>query len=277
MVCGSGRTSDNHGVTALTIAITTPRSPACKRGVAVNLAASLARHAASGSRVCLVDADPSARDVTTRLAVSGPYLEDFADQRVPDAIRLADALATLREPPLWVLPSAGGGVGATHRGMGNVLAPLREAFDVVICDVVGGPAGPGRVMSNRMAQLDWLLLAVTPELDAVERAVRYLDQFEEARARGHVAASVRIGVVTTGDESSNDVGALTVAALLGPSFLGSLRQLWGRALPNVGFGAALGIGELDDSAAALFEQLAGSVGGTGALVGASEPARSRAT
>jgi hypothetical protein len=237
----------------------------------------LARNAARGSRLCLVDADPSARDITTRLAVSGPYLEDFAELRFSDPAALAEALVSLHEPPLWVLPSAGGGVGATHRAVGRVLSPLREAFDVVVCDVVGGPAGPARVISDRMEQLDWLVLAVTPELDAVRRAVRFVDQFEDARERGFVAATVRIGVVSTGDESSTDLGALAVAELLGPSFLGSLRQLWGRALPNLGFGAALGIGELDDSVAALYERLVAPVGRSVALVGASGPASSRAT
>jgi cellulose biosynthesis protein BcsQ len=242
-------------VTAVTIGFTTPRSPACKRGVAVNFAASLARNAATGSRVCLVDADPFGRDATTRLAVPGPHLEEFADQHVADPAALVDALVSLHEPPLWVLPSSGGGVGATHRAVSRILPALREGFDVVVCDLVGGPSGPARVLSNRLDQLDWLVVAVTPEPRMVEAAARYVDAFDAARVRGHVAESVRIGVVSTGDEGSTSLGVEDVGALLGERYLGSFRQLWGRAVPNLGFGAALGIGELDDAVDALFSRL----------------------
>ena len=71
-------------MTALTIGITTARDPACKRGLAVNIAASVARNAAGVARVCLVDADPLTLDVTTRLAVRGPCLQDFAEPSGPD-------------------------------------------------------------------------------------------------------------------------------------------------------------------------------------------------
>jgi hypothetical protein len=204
-------------------------------------------------------------------------LEDFAGPHISDPGALADALVSLPDPPLWVLPSAGGGVGATHRAVARVLAPLREVFDVVICDVVAGPSGPARVLSDRMEQLDWLVLAVTPELEAVGRAARFVEQFEEARDRGHVAESVRIGIVATGDEGSTHLGVLAMAALLGEPFLGSLRQLWGRAVPNPGFGAALGIGELDESVAALFEQMRAPADRPVALAGAGERESSRAT
>ena len=274
---GAAGGTDNRFVTALTLGITTARNPACKRGLAVNLAASLARDAAYGSRVCVVDADPFSLDVSTRLAVAGPYLEDFADREVPAPAALVETLATLHEPPLWVLRSAGRGVGRAHRAVSRVLAPLRAAFDVVVCDLVGGPSGPARVVSGRLEQLDWLLVAVTPDMEAVQSASRFLEQFEEARDRGHVAESVRIGVVATGDEGSSALSAAAVAELLGPPVVGSVCQLWGRAVPNLGFGAALGIGELDDAVGALYERLRTPVDPAFALVGGPEPASSRAS
>jgi len=246
--------TDNRGVTALTIGITASRDPACKRGLAVNLAASLARNLDARARVCVVDADPFSLDVTTRLAAAGPRLEDFAAWPGA-AVPRVDALAWVNDPPLWVLPSAGAGVGATHRALRSVLPALRAEFDVVVCDLVGGPAGPARVMSDRLDQLDWLLVAVTPEVEPVKAAARFLEQFEEARASGRVADSVRLGVVTTGDEGSTELSADVVSKMLDEPVLASVRQLWGRAVPNVGFGAALGIGELDESVAALFERL----------------------
>ena len=230
MLGRAGVGTDNRSVTALTIGITTARDPACKRGLAVNLAASVARDAAGVSRVCLVDADPLTLDVTTRLAVRGPCLEDFAEAPGADLGAVAGALAEVHEPPLWVLPSAGGGVGLTHRALGRVLPRLRAGFDVVICDLVGGPSGPARVVSDRLDQLDWLLLAVTPEIEPVEAAARFVDQFEAARDCGHVAASVRLGVVITGDESSTALvrrcrrrGAGPARSRVGSSALGTRR------------------------------------------------------
>ena len=138
-----------------------------------------------------------------------------------------------------------------------MLPPLRDAFDVVVCDLVGGPSGPARVMSSRLDQLDWLVLAVTPERRAVEAAGALRRRSSTRRAsRGHVAESVRIGVVTTGDEGSTELERHRGRpSRSGERFLGSLRQLWGRAVPNLGFGAALGIGELDDAVDALFDRL----------------------
>lgn len=214
----------------------------------MNLAASRAREAAE-SHVCIVDADPRALDVTTRFAVSGPCLEDFADGRVP-----TQALAAVHEPPLWVLPSAGEGIGLAYRAAARALPQLRADFDVVICDLLGGPAGPARVF-GRLEQLDWLLLAVTPDVEPVETAARFLEQFDEAVERGDIAPSVRVGIVTTGDEGSTDLSPEVVGRALGRPVVGSVRQLWGRAAPNLGFGAALGIAELDDAVGSLFERL----------------------
>ena len=49
-------------MTALTVGVTTAKNSACKRGVATNIAASLARHSAASARVCVVDADPLVLD-----------------------------------------------------------------------------------------------------------------------------------------------------------------------------------------------------------------------
>ena len=235
-------------MTALTVGITTARFATCKRGLAVNLAAIRAREV-TGSRVCVVDADPRSLDVTTRFGVRGPYLEDFAEQVVS-----ADDLASVHEPPLWVVPSADAGVGLAYEGAARALPRLRRDFDLVICDVLGGPAGPARVL-GRLEQLDWLLVAVTPDVEPVETAVRFLAQFDEALRRGDVASSVRVGIVTTGDEGSTDLSSEVVGRALGRPVVGSIRQLWGRTAPNLGFGAALGIEELEASVGSLFERL----------------------
>lgn len=242
-------------MTAFTVGVTTARNPVCKRGLAVNLAASLARAPEQTLRVCVVDADPLNLDVTTRLAVRGPLLEDFAQGAAPDSA----ALGSVHEPPLWVLPSAGAGVGLTRRATEPALSRLRDDFDVVICDLVGGAGGPAMV-NGRLEQLDWLLLAVTPEEEPVAEAAQFLDRFTARQNRGDIAATVDIAVVTTGDEGSIGLAPGVVAKALGRPVVGSIRQLWGRAVPNLGFGAALGIAELDDAVAALFGHLGGPIG-----------------
>jgi cellulose biosynthesis protein BcsQ len=238
-------------VAALTIGITSAGLPACKRGVAVNLAAIRARDTEGRERVCVVDADPRLLDVTTRLAVSGPCLEDFAAAGVSTA-----SITAVHEPPLWVLPSSGVGVANAYRGVADALPRLRADFDTVVCDLVGAVSGPVRV-AGRLDQLDWLLLAVTPDVEPVESAARFLEQLDEARRRGEIAASVQLGVVTTGDEGSTDLSPEVVGKALGRPVVGSIRQLWGRSAPNLGFGAALGIAELDDAVGALFERIEG--------------------
>jgi hypothetical protein len=247
-------------VTALTIGITTAHFAECKRGLAVNLAATWARNPARG-RVCVVDADPLTLDVTTRLAVRGPYLEDFAEPR-PPAI---GTIGCVHEPALSVLPNAGASVGVTQRATEQALPQLGAHFDLVVCDLLGGPTGPARVV-GRLAALDWLLIAVTPDVEPVEATARFLEQIDRASSRGEIAGNLQVGLVTTGDEGSvgcdgtTDLSPEVIERALGCPVVGSVRQLWGRSAPNLGFGAALGIAELDDAAAALRERLVGAVG-----------------
>lgn len=236
---------------ALTIGITTARSPKCKRGIAVNVAASLARALGPG-QVCVVDGDPLVRDVTTRLCVRGPLVEDFGDA-VPPPV---SGLGRLHHPPLTVVGSAGEGLGRARFAAQTAVPVLREQFAVVVWDLVGGPSGPGRVVGGRLEALDWLLLAVTPQPAAVATAAHFVEHFETARTRGAVHPRVRFGVVCTGDEGSTAMTVDEVAAALPAPVVGSVPQLWGRSEPNLGFGAALAIPQLDEAVADLHAALA---------------------
>jgi MinD-like ATPase involved in chromosome partitioning or flagellar assembly len=239
-------------VTALTVGVTTPRDPECKRGVATNIAASLARHAATAGRVCVVDADPVALDVTTRLGVRGPSIEGFARPTGPTV----PLLARVHSPVLSVLPSAGEPVVRVRAGAERALPELRAAFDVVVCDLPGGPSGPESVIGRRLELLDVLLLAVTPAPGAVAAASHFLELFDTARARGAVG-DVRLAVVCTGDECSTVLDCDQVAARLAMPVVGRIPQLWGRAEPNFGFGAALAIPDLDVSVTEVVEACRG--------------------
>ena len=234
-------------VTALTVAVTTAKDPACKRGVATNIAASLARHSAVSARVCVVDADPLALDVTTRLAVGRPVIEDFARPKRPDISRLG----RFRSPSLAVLPCGGGPIARVHLAAEAALRELRDAFDLVVCDVPGGPSGPGLALGARLELVDWLVLAVTPERSAVAATSHFLELFNTARERGDIGP-VKLAVVCTGDENTCHLSPAEVETLLDVAVASRIPQLWGRAEPNRGFGAALAIPELDDAVYDLF-------------------------
>ncbi|MDQ1380362.1 MAG: Cellulose biosynthesis protein BcsQ [Actinomycetota bacterium] len=236
-------------MTALTVGVTTAKHPECKRGVATNIAASLARHVAISARVCVVDADPLALDVTTRLAVGGPVVEDFARSTPPSVARLG----RIGSPSMAVLPCGGGPVARVHLAAEPALRELRDSFDIVVCDLPGGPSGPGQALGSRLDLLDWLILAVTPEPVAVAATSHFLEHFQTARDRGDVGA-VQLAVVCTGDESSAVLSNADVETALDVPVAVRVPQLWGRAEPNRGFGAALAIPELDDAVYDLFVQ-----------------------
>jgi hypothetical protein len=99
--------------------------------------------------------------------------------------------------------------------------------------------------------LDWLILTVTPEPGAVAATSHFLELFQTARDRGDMG-TVRLAVVCTGDEGSAEMTTAEVASRLDIPVSGRIPQLWGRAEPNRGFGAALAIPELDDAVCELF-------------------------
>ncbi len=215
--------------------------------MATNIAASLARHNAVSDRVCVVDADPLALDVTSRLGVRGPVIEDFARPDAPSAA----ALARAETPAMAVLACGGGPLARVRLAAEPALAELREAFDTVVVDVPGGPSGPGQALGTRLELLDWLILAVTPEPGAVAATSHFLELFQTARDRGDMGI-VRLAVVCTGDEGTAVMGTAEVGSRLDIPVSGRVPQLWGRAEPNWGFGAALAIPEFDDAVYELF-------------------------
>jgi cellulose biosynthesis protein BcsQ len=234
-------------VTALTVGVTTAKFPECKRGVATNIAAALARHSAVSAKVCVVDADPFSRDVTTRLGVSGPILEDFARAAPPEIGRLA----RVHSPAMTVVPCGESQVGRVHLGAEKAMPVLRSAFDVIVCDVPAGPTGPGLTLGGRLETLDWLVLAVTPEPAAIVTTAHFLEMFETAKSRGDIT-DVRLAVVATGDESCTSLARHEIESMLDVVVAGRVPQLWGRSEPNWGFGPALAIPELDDAVYDLF-------------------------
>jgi hypothetical protein len=233
-------------VPAFTVGITSARFEACKRGVAANYAAVLACD--EGRSVCVVDGDPRSCDVGTRLAAGGVTLNRYAaarrDGKAAGSPR--NELARMAYPPLFVLPVEPMSVHRDYSEAYDTALPvLRDAFDLVVVDLPVGAGRPGPTLDARLVDhFDALILTVTPDRAALAATLRHLELFASAVERGAVAENVDIAVVITGDEGSVRLDPEDVADCLG-GVTGRLHQLWGRALPNRGFGPTLGIVSLE--------------------------------
>ena len=253
-VLGIGRgppRAEADGMSAFVVGVVTARDPACTRGVAANIAASLARTLGVSNRVCVIDADPFNRDVTTRFAIRGPAIEDFGQPGAPPP----HECGRWDSPPCTVVPCAGDRPGPVRAGLAGALGPLAAAHDVVVIDLPAGPMGPLAVVGERLAPLDCLLVGVTPAPESVAAARHFLEQFAHARALGDIGP-VPLEVICTGDEGSCECTCEEVGAALGVEPAGRVHQWWGRAVPNLGFGPTLPIAELDAAVVALCERIA---------------------
>jgi cellulose biosynthesis protein BcsQ len=244
-------------VPAFTVGVTAARFEACKRGVAANYAAILAKH--EREAVCLVDADPRSCDVGTRLAVSGASVRRFA--RAGGARRAGAAAAgipRLEFPPLHVLPAEPGYVDIAYcQAYDTTMDTVRRAFDVVVVDLPVGAGRPGPTLDARLVDhVDVVVLTVTPDRAALAATLRYLELFATAQENGEIAPHVRAVCVITGDEGSTMLDREDVEDRLGDAVAGHVPQLWGRSLPNCGFGPTLGIGFLEAAVTELHAALA---------------------
>jgi MinD-like ATPase involved in chromosome partitioning or flagellar assembly len=245
-------------MTALTIGVTSARFEACKRGLAANYAAVLAGDEAQS--VCIVDADPRSCDVGTRLGIVGPTMRRFTAPKLRGEVERLDArkIARMAYPPLHVLPIEPAYVDLDYRAAYDAaITAARGAFDVVIIDLPVGAGRPGPTLDGRMVdRLDVLLVALTPDRPALAATLRHLELFAEAHTRGAIAPHVSTRVVITGDEASTFLEPDDVAEALADAYAGHVPQLWGRALPNLGFGPTLGVSHLESELLRVHETVA---------------------
>ncbi len=232
---------------AFTIGVTAARFEACKRGIAANYAAILARR--DDRSVCVIDADGRSCDVGTRLGVRGTTVQRFAAPRLASggAALSPRVLSRMVYPPLTVVPVEPSFLDAPFRlAYDATLDGVRDAFDIVVLDLPVGAGRPGPTLDARMVdRVDVLLVAATPDRAAVSATLRHLELFDEAKQRAAVARHVDAFVVMSGDEGSTLLDPVDVAELLGDRLIGHIPQLWGRSLPNFGFGPTLGISFLE--------------------------------
>ena len=203
-----------------------------------------------GARVCVVDADPLTLDVTTRLAVRGPHARGLRRDVGAPTLVGAGARCTSRRCGCCRARARASAsrTGRCERGAAAAARRLRRR-DLRPRRAV--PSGPARVVGGRLDQLDWLLLAVTPEVEPVEAAARFVEQFADGAATaGDVAESVRR---RRRDHRRRGLDRSLEPDEVAPSALGRPGGRVGAAssgagpCPTSGFGAALGIAELDDA------------------------------
>lgn len=253
-VLSSGASSPGPGTStgkAFTIAVTAPRHITCKRGLAANLAATLATAAAAdGSSVCVVDTDLESRDVGVRFGVEGPELLDVANNLALNGIeilRRSDAVAHVDPPGLCVIPirpPQPSLVPLLRKKASALLAPLRSSFDFIVIDApIAIGTGPDEWEQAILRQVDVLLVAVSAEAAALGSALRYMNALAAARNRGALSSGFETHIVLTGSEEDGSRALLTERELDrklgGIPVIASIPQLWGRRRPDHAVGTAL--------------------------------------
>jgi MinD-like ATPase involved in chromosome partitioning or flagellar assembly len=228
----------------VTVVGVTAVSPACKRGLAANLASFCALH--EGTEIVAVDCDPVSADLGPRLAVEGPTLDRVAALSggvAPSA--LMAVLGRALYPPVRVLPVTEG-VCLTPESAersASVLRRLAGRATTLVVDLPAAPPGDREAalaLGVLLEPVEHVIVAVTPDpavVDAAHALVRRL----QSEGRGRRTVSVAV----TGDEGSEcldpDACALTFEAF----GVTVVHQWWGRSAPNFGFGPTLGLAESD--------------------------------
>ena len=231
--------------------MTAPRLITCKRGLAANLAATLAAAAAAdGSSVCVVDADLESRDVGARFGVDGPQLLDVANSIALNGLEVlhrGDAVAHIDPPGLSVIPirpPQPSLVPLLHKKASALLPPLRSSFDFIVIDApIAIGTGPDEWERAILRQVDVLLVAVSAEAAALGSALRYMNALAAARNSGVLASGFETHIVLTGSEEDGSRTLLTERELDrklgGIPVIASIPQLWGRRRPDSAVGTAL--------------------------------------
>jgi len=233
-----------NSVGGFTIAVTSPRMPTCKRGLAAHLAGYLARAKAElGLSVCVLDTDIDSRDVGLRFGVTQPALLDIANDRTlrdnPDLLR--STIARLDANGLSVVPvqiPTGPLLPLLQNKSVTLLDQLRAAYDFVVVDAPVGFGVAGEAWEEAiLARVDALVVAVSAESSAFGGALRYLNAVGAARSAGTLPDSFDTHLVLTGSDEDGSRSLLTQRALdrnlRGVPVVASIPQMWGRRVPGM--------------------------------------------
>ncbi len=240
----TGTSSAENSVGAFTIAVTAPRMPTCKRGLAAHLAMYLARVKADlGLSVCVLDTDIESRDVGLRFDVTKPALLDVANDRTlrDDPDRLRSAITRIDAHGLGVVPvqiPTGPLLPLLQNKAVSLLDQLRAAYDFVVLDAPVGCGVGGEEWEEALLQrVDALVVAVSAESSAFGGALRYLNALGAARSSRALPETFDAHLVLTGSEEDGSRSLLTQRALdrnlRGVPIVASIPQLWGRRVPGM--------------------------------------------
>src|SRR5262245_393721 len=149
-------------MTCLVIGLTSISDPTCKRGVAANPGASIARTRPE-LRAAVIGVEPAERNGRKRRHVRRPLVEHFMRDRTPEA----SAIGFHPTRSLAVVPNGGQQQRLVCEAAVVACSTLAQHFDVLVCDLPATEAS-GQIVFEALAPvLERLIVAVTPMRPAV--------------------------------------------------------------------------------------------------------------
>jgi hypothetical protein len=237
-----------RSMSAIVIGVTAPLQPACKRGIAANIAATINRLTTANFKVCIIDADSREQDVTNRFAASGPTAESFM-HTTPEPAQLS----TYKASTLCVVPNGRGGMKKVLQGTAAAIEALRDEFDVIVCDLPSLKPADRHVSTLLSSLLDLLVVTVTPTVACARKLGTALATTNVALT--HIEGPFERVIICTGHENECDLSIEEVETLFREPVLTRVPQLWGRRTPNIGFGPAPSHPELDDAVVPVLDRV----------------------
>lgn len=209
------------------VAVSAPQYGTAKRGVAAGIARALA--AVHAGRVCVLDADPQAREVGWRFGVVAPTVDHVASALASNPI--ADPFGLLprdENSGCWVVP-IGRNANSYDRDAYDVLVRrLRDHVDFLVIDAPVGYTLRPRRIDDLVGEVDELLVATATDAAAFPSLIRYLNALTRGRITGQLPPDLQVRVLPTGDDPDDEAARWSERVSQSVDFAPVLPPLWGR-------------------------------------------------